>query len=88
MKKSRQPSPFHPSAFILHPLFRFLMAGVLPATTTKLTEFQTLSRCLLVLGSRVVSTLALTTLKNDVIARHNLPLYVAALALGTLVTLT
>ena len=59
-----------PSSFIL---FRFLVTSVLSATTTKLTKLQTLSRRFLILRSRIVPTLAFTTLKNNVIARHNLP---------------
>jgi hypothetical protein len=63
---------FHPSAFIRHPLFSFLMASVFATATTELAELQTLGRGLLVLGRRVVATLAITTLKHNIIARHNL----------------
>ena len=62
MKKDRPVKDFHPSAFIRHPLFSFLVAGVLSATTTKLLKFQTLSRRFLILCRRVIPTLALTTL--------------------------
>ena len=62
---------FHPSAFILHPLFGFLVTSVLSATTTELLKLQTLSCCFLILSRRVIPTLAFTTLKNNVIARHN-----------------
>ena len=44
------------------------------AATAKLAEFKTLGRSLLVFSRRVVPTLALTTLKHNIIARHNLPL--------------
>jgi len=44
------------------------------AATAKLAEFKTLGRSLLVFRRRVVPTLALTTLKHNIIARHNLPL--------------
>ena len=53
------------------PSLRFLVTSVLSATTTELLKFQTLSRCFLIFSRRVVPTLALTTLKNNVIARHN-----------------
>jgi hypothetical protein len=50
----------------------FLMTCVLAATITKLLEFKTFSGCLLVFRSRVVSTLTISTLENNIVARHNL----------------
>ena len=53
-------------------LFRFLMIGVLAATATELAEFKPVGRGLLILGRYVVSTLAVVTLKHNIIAWHNL----------------
>jgi hypothetical protein len=47
------------------------MTSVLSATATELAEFQAIGRGLLVLGRHVVPTLALVTLKNDIVSRHN-----------------
>jgi len=71
MKKDRTGQRL--PSFRLHAssLFRFLVTSVLSATATELLKFQTLSRSLLILSRRVIPTLALTTLKNNVIARHN-----------------
>jgi hypothetical protein len=41
------------------------------ATATELTEFKTLLRGLLVFRRRVVPALAITTLKDNIISRHN-----------------
>ena len=53
-------------------LFRLFMSRVLTATSTELAEFQPIRRGLLVLGRHVVSTLAVSTLKHNVIAWHKL----------------
>ena len=53
-------------------LFRFLVIGVLAATATELAEFKPVGRGLLILGRYVVSTLAVVTLKHNIIAWHNL----------------
>ena len=50
----------------------FLVTSVLAATTAELLEFKTLGRCLFVFRSRVIPTLTITTLENNIIARHNL----------------
>ena len=50
----------------------FLVTSVLAATTAELLKFKTFSRCLFVFGSRVIPTLTITTLENNIIARHNL----------------
>ena len=52
-------------------LCRFV-TGVLAAAPTELTELQPIWCRLLVLSRNVIATLALVTLKNDVIAWHNL----------------
>ncbi len=52
-------------------LFRFLVIGVLAATATELAEFKPVGRGLLILGRYVVSTLAVVTLKHNIIAWHN-----------------
>jgi len=51
-------------------LFRFLVIGVLAATATELAEFKPVGRGLLILGRYVVSTLAVVTLKHNIIAWH------------------
>ena len=43
---------------------------MLAATATELAEFQAVGRGLLILGRYVVSALACTTLKNNIIAWH------------------
>ena len=48
------------------------MTCVLAATATKLAEFQPVGCGLLVLRRYVVPTLAISALKHDVIAWHNL----------------
>jgi hypothetical protein len=47
------------------------VTGVLAAPTAKLLELETLGRGLLVFCRRVIATFAITTLKHNVIARHN-----------------
>jgi hypothetical protein len=51
-------------------LLRFLMTCVLAATATEFAEFQPVGRGLLILGRHVVPTLAILTLKHNVIAWH------------------
>jgi hypothetical protein len=46
------------------------VASVFTATAAKLTEFQPIRRGLLVLGRHVIPTLAILTLKHNVIAWH------------------
>ena len=46
--------------------------SVLAATATKLTKLKPVRRGLLILGRYVVAALACTTLKNNIIAWHNL----------------
>jgi hypothetical protein len=46
------------------------MTRVLAATATELAEFQAVGRGLLILGRHVVPTLAILTLKHNVIAWH------------------
>ena len=46
------------------------MTSVLAATATELAEFQPIRGGLLILGRHVVSTLAIATLKHNVIAWH------------------
>jgi hypothetical protein len=52
-------------------LLGFLMISVLAATATELTEFKPVGRGLLILGRNVVATLAVGTLKHNIIAWHN-----------------
>jgi hypothetical protein len=73
MKKEWSVKDFHPFAFIPHPLLGFLVPSVLAAATAKLLEFKPFSRCLFVFRRRVIATLTITTLENNIIARHNLP---------------
>src|SRR5215203_2836617 len=47
------------------------MTRMLAATSTEFTEFQPIGRGLLILGRHVVPTLAIVTLKHNVIAWHN-----------------
>ena len=68
------------AAFILPPpslilLFGFLVTSVLAATATKLLKLEPVGRGFLVLCRYVVPALTVSTLKHNVIARHNLPLY-------------
>jgi hypothetical protein len=60
-------SPLSPCQFSL----RLFVTSVLAATATELAEFQAIGRGLLVLGRHVVPTLALVTLKHNVVSRHN-----------------
>src|SRR3982750_407480 len=62
------------SAFILHPLFCFLMAGVFAAATAELLKFQTFGRGFLILGRSVVPALAISALEHNIIPRHKVPL--------------
>ena len=50
---------------------RFLMVRVLTAAPAELTQLQTICRGLLVLSRNVVATLAVSTLQDDVVTRHN-----------------
>jgi hypothetical protein len=50
----------------------FLVTSMFAATPAKLFKFKTLGRCLFVFRGGVVSTLTVTTLENNIIARHNL----------------
>jgi len=52
-------------------LFRLFVTCVLAATATKLLKLKPVGRGLLVLCRYVVATLAVSTLKHNVIARHN-----------------
>jgi len=62
------------SAIVLLGLF---MTSVLAATATEFAEFQTVGRCLLILGRHVVPTFAIRALKHNVIAWHLLKSYLA-----------
>ena len=46
------------------------MARVFPATAAELTELETISGRLFILGRDVVATLTISTLQYDVIPRH------------------
>ena len=48
----------------------FLMIDVLTAATTELLELETFRGGLLVLGSHVVTTLALCALQYNIVTRH------------------
>jgi hypothetical protein len=61
----------------------FLVTSVLAATTAELLEFKTFGRCLFVFGGRVIPTLTITTLENNIIARHNLTSSKAFLVLSS-----
>ena len=54
-------------------LLSFLMRCVLAATAAELTELQTISRSLLVLGRYVIATLAISALQHNIVTRHNSP---------------
>ena len=54
----------------LRVLLGLFVTSVLAATATEFAEFQAVRRGLLVLGRHVVPTLALITLKHNVIAWH------------------
>ena len=71
MKDEAGDVGLQPSSFRLHPLLGFLVTSVFSATATELAKFQALSRRLLILGGRIVPTLTISTLKNNVVARHN-----------------
>jgi hypothetical protein len=47
------------------------MASVLAATATKLLKLKPVWRGLLVLGRNVVAALAVSTLENNIVARHD-----------------
>jgi hypothetical protein len=61
------------SSFILPPssLLRFFMVSVFAATAAELAKLKPIRRGLLILGRYVVTALACTTLKNNIIAWHN-----------------
>ena len=75
--KDEQPSALKDrmilSSFILPPLslLRFLMISVFAATAAELAKLKPVRRGLLILGRYVVSALACTTLKNNIVAWHN-----------------
>ena len=54
----------------LRVLLGLFVTSVLAATATELAEFQPIGRGLLILGRRVIPTLAILTLKHNVIAWH------------------
>jgi hypothetical protein len=64
------------------------MISVFTATATELAELKPIGRGLLILGRYVVAAFACTTLKNNIIAWHNLILILVLrflyLVLGTL----
>jgi hypothetical protein len=51
-------------------LLRFFVICVLSATATKLTKLKPIRRGLFILSRNVVATLAVLTLKHNVISRH------------------
>jgi hypothetical protein len=53
----------------------FLMTCMFPATSAKLGKLEPVGRGLLILSRYVVAALAFTTLEDNVIARHNSPLF-------------
>jgi hypothetical protein len=60
------------SSFILPPssLLRLFMVSVFAATAAELAKLKPIRRGLLILGRYVVTALACTTLKNNIIAWH------------------
>jgi hypothetical protein len=74
--EQRQPSVLKDrmilSSFILPPssLLCFLVISVFAATAAELAKLKPVRRGLLILGRYVVSALACTTLKNNIIAWH------------------
>jgi hypothetical protein len=54
----------------LAPLLRFFVISVFAATATELAKLKPIRRGLLILGRYVVTALAFTTLKNNIIAWH------------------
>ena len=65
-----QPSPISNRQWLLG----LFVTSVLAATATEFAEFQAVGRGLLILGRHVVPTLAILTLKHNVIAWHFLNL--------------
>ena len=61
-------SPRHPSPCLS--LLRFLVASVLATTAAKLLKLKPVWSRLLILGRNVVAALAVSTLENNIIARH------------------
>ena len=52
-------------------LLRFFMISVFAATATELTKLKPIRRGLLILGRYIVATLTVSTLKHNVVSRHN-----------------
>ena len=59
------------SAFGNRQLLRLFVTSVFAATAAELAEFQPIGRGLLILGRHVIPTLAILTLKHNIIAWHN-----------------
>ena len=55
----------------LAPLLGLFMISVFAATATELAKLKPVRRGLLILGRYVVTALACTTLKNNIVAWHN-----------------
>lgn len=72
MKDGKHVS-IHPSSLYPHPLLRFFVSRMLTAASTKLTEFESFRRRLLVFCRRIITTLTIRALKYYIVARHNLP---------------
>ena len=53
-------------------LFGLLMRCVFTAAAAEFTEFQTLSRRLLILRRYVIAALAITALQHNIVTRHSL----------------
>jgi hypothetical protein len=76
-KSCRSPKIGNRQLAIGNALLGLFMTCVLAATATEFAEFQTVGRCLLILGRHVVPTFAIRALKHNVIAWHLLKSYLA-----------
>ena len=68
VKRRIAPSPRRPVSVSFS--LGLFVTGVLAATATEFAEFQAVGRGLLILGRHVIPTLAILTLKHNVIAWH------------------
>lgn len=70
LNRRRSPQNHKWQPAIGNGLLGLFMSRVLTATSAELAEFQAIRRGLLVLGRRVVPTLAIGALKHNIIAWH------------------
>src|SRR5436305_2797047 len=72
-EKRRKQLFFHPSSLIPPPLLGLFVPRVLAAAAAELAELKTLRGRLLILSRHVITTLAFSALKHNVITRHKSP---------------